>query len=165
MKGKYIWGLLIIIVVTFFYYSRASIFTTDIKFEGDGKVIVEQTSDKMMPRQLPEILQDRLAYQHYSKLDFIFVVFYNFSLQVDPTLSGLSDGGVPKIKLSTNLPGKITSTNASETQDEEIIWNGLSKDPMTASSYAIRWWILGIALLIILILGYNYFYQKRKTIK
>ncbi len=161
MKGKYIWGLLIIIVVTLFYFSRASIFTTDIKFDEGGKVTVEQTSDKMMPRQLPEVLQDRLAYQHYSKLDFIFVVFYNFSLQVDPTLSGISDGDVPKVKLSTALPGKITSTNASETQDEEVIWNGLSKDPMRASSYVIRWWIIIVVLVILLFFGYQKFYKKR----
>jgi hypothetical protein len=162
MKGKYIWGVLIIVAVTLFYFSRASTFVTDIKFNEDSKVTVEQTSDKMLPRQLPEVLQDRLAYQHYSKLDFIFVIFYNFSLQIDPTLSGLSDGNVPKIKLSTKLPGKVTSTNATEIQDNEVIWTKIPNEPMSAYSYAIRWWLLGLVGLINLVLGYN-FYQRRKN--
>ncbi len=165
MKRKYLWGLLIFVVITLFYYSRASIFVIDIKFEEEGNVTVEQTSDKNMPRQTPEILQNRLAYQHYSKLDFIFVVFYNFSLQVDPTLTGISNGDTPNVKLLINLPGKITSTNATETKGNEVIWNGLSKDPMKASSYKIRWWIMTIFGLAILISGYNFFYQRRKIIK
>lgn len=97
----------------------------------------------------------------FIKRDFAFVVYYEHKLKMD--LSGVPEGVAGPVSLSVTAPGQIIYANADQVEKNKATWLirlGKSYD-LRVISRRIRWWLIGLASVSVLLLGYAHFYLKR----
>lgn len=156
MNKKYLWILALSILLGILFYSLLfSSFTVDIEFTPQEELKVEEKADQKLPSTLPKFIQNRLAYQNYSKTDFLLGVIYNFNLQIEEDI--LETNRIPSFEFSLTLPGKVIMSNASRVEGNKIIWQEIPQDHFFAQSYTIRWWLVLAAI----VGGYLKFKKKK----
>ncbi len=97
----------------------------------------------------------------FIKRVFAFVVYYEHRLKID--LSGVPEGIAGPVSLSLSAPGQIIYANADRVEKNKATWLirlGKGYD-LRVVSCRVRWWLIGLASVLVLLLGYARFYLKR----